>query len=89
MAKKVKFQPNHSNIRAFLRGQGIAGMQLRAMVQKTTDEVTTRAGRSEGFGGQVNVGRDRIRGTVMAETAAAKRSQAKNHDLERAVGGGV
>lgn len=83
----MKFKPNHANIGAFLRGQGAAGMPVRAMIEQATDTVSART--PDGFGGQVNVGADRVRGTVMAETAGAKRSQAMNHDLERAIGGGL
>lgn len=81
MAKKVTFKPNSASIAAFMRS---AKVQL--MVEEAGDTVADRAG--PGFGSQVNVG-TRARATVMTETYEARRSQAVNHDIERAVGGGA
>lgn len=78
---KVRFQPNRKGATALLKSA-----EVQRMLQRTGDAVALRAG--DGFGNQVNVG-TRARATVMTETAKAKRSQAKNHDLERAIGGGI
>lgn len=81
MAKKVTFKPNSANIAAFLRSTDV-----QALVREAGDKIADRAG--PGFGSQVNVG-TRARSTVMAETDEARRSQAANHDIERAIGGGL
>lgn len=76
----VKFQPNHEGIATFLRSRGV-----QDMLAAQAEEVRDRAG--DGFDVQVNVG-TRARATVMAKTLEAKRRQARDHVLERAVGGG-
>jgi len=62
---------------------------MEQFITEVGDYVAHTAG--EGFDVQVTVGKGskgRVRATVMAETEEAKISQARNHDLERAVGGG-
>lgn len=77
-----RFQPNRKGIEAFLKSA-----EMQTYLGEISKNVANRAG--PGFGAQVNVGKDRARGTVMAETTEAKLSQARNHDIERAIGGGM
>lgn len=77
----VKFKPNSAGIRDFLKSK-----RVQDMLQEVGEPVQSRAG--TGFSLQVNVGGDRARATVLAETPQAKRRQARDHVLERAVGGG-
>lgn len=79
MSVKVKF--SKSEIERLLKGEAVQGLLAR----KAAD-VAARAG--EGFTSGVRVGRDRARAYVVPETSKARRNQAKNHVLERAVGGG-
>lgn len=76
----VKFKPNSAGIRDFLKSK-----QVQEMLAAEAEKVRSRAG--DGFTAQVNVG-TRARATVLAETPQAKRRQARDHILERAVGGG-
>lgn len=78
---KSAFVPNKAGIAAFLKSQEVASL-LRA----EADGVAARAG--PGFEVQVNVGRDRVRATVMAATREARLLQAREHVLEEALGVG-
>lgn len=78
----MKFVPNKREMDAFLKSP-----QVQAMLAEAGETIANRAG--EGFGSQVNVGADRARATVMAETYEAKIRQAREHALERAVGEGI
>jgi hypothetical protein len=83
----VKFTPNLREMERFLKSA-----QMQKFVGDVGDKVAQRAG--DGFGSQVNVGdggkrAGRARATVMAETADAKRRQARDHVLERAIGQGL
>lgn len=77
----VKFKPNKQTAEAILKGS-----EVQALLARKAADVATRAG--EGFTSGVRVGRDRARAYVVPETSKARRNQAKNHVLERAVGGG-
>lgn len=77
----MTFKANSKNIEAFLKGPAV-----RAMIESTTGAVAGRAG--DGFSGRVTQGRDRVRGAVSATTADARLRQARDHVIERAVGGG-
>ena len=79
---KIRFKRDSREIEAFLKSAGV-----QAMLADAGETIAGRAG--EGFGSQVNVGRDRARATVMAETPEARVRQARDHALERAVGGGL
>lgn len=78
----IRFQPNRRELAAFLKS-----VEVQGMLAEAGETIARRAG--VGFGSQVNVGRDRARATVMAETPEAKVRQARDHALERAVGGGL
>lgn len=80
----VKFYPNKSGMEAFLKSE-----EMQRYIEEVGNYVAHTAG--EGYGVQMTVGpgpKGRARATVMAETEEAKISQARNHDLERALGGG-
>lgn len=77
----VKFKPNKRTAEAILKGP-----EVRALLARKAAEVASRAG--EGFTSGVRVGKDRARAYVLPETYKARRRQARDHVLERAVGRG-
>lgn len=77
----VKFKPNKRTAEAILKGSGV-----QALLARKAAEVASRAG--EGFTSGVRVGKDRARAYVLPETYKARKNQARNHVLERAVGRG-
>lgn len=77
----VKFKPNKRTAEAILKGP-----EVQALLARKAAEVTSRAG--EGFTSGVRVGKDRARAYVLPETYKARKNQARNHVLERAVGRG-
>lgn len=77
----VKFKPNKRTAEAILKGP-----EVQALLAKKAAEVASRAG--EGFTSGVRVGKDRARAYVLPETYKARKNQARNHVLERAVGRG-
>lgn len=77
----VKFKPNKRTAEAILKGS-----EVQALLARKAAEVASRAG--EGFTSGVRVGRDRARAYVLPETYKARKNQARNHVLERAVGRG-
>lgn len=77
----VKFKPNKRTAKAILQGS-----EVQALLARKAAEVAARAG--EGFTSGVRVGKDRARAYVLPETYKARKNQARNHVLERAVGRG-
>ncbi len=77
----VKFKPNKRTAEAILKGP-----EVQALLARKAAEVASRAG--EGFTSGVRVGKDRARAYVLPETYKARKNQARNHVLERAVGRG-
>lgn len=77
----VKFKPNKRAAEAILKGS-----EVQALLARKAAEVAARAG--EGFTSGVRVGKDRARAYVLPETYKARKNQARNHVLERAVGRG-
>lgn len=77
----VKFKPNKRAAEAILKGS-----EVQALLARKAAEVASRAG--EGFTSGVRVGRDRARAYVLPETYKARKRQARDHVLERAVGRG-
>ena len=77
----VKFKPNKRAAEAVLKGS-----EVQALLARKAAEVAARAG--EGFTSGVRVGKDRARAYVLPETYKARKNQARNHVLERAVGRG-
>ncbi|WP_276739270.1 hypothetical protein [Actinomyces bouchesdurhonensis] len=77
----VKFKPNKRTAEAILKGP-----EVQALLARKAAEVAARAG--EGFTSGVRVGKDRARAYVLPETYKARKNQARNHVLERAVGRG-
>lgn len=75
----VKFKPNKRTAEAILKGP-----EVQALLARKAAEVASRAG--EGFTSGVRVGKDRARAYVLPETYKARKNQARNHVLERAVG---
>lgn len=77
----VRFKPNKRAAEAILKGS-----EVQALLARKAAEVAARAG--EGFTSGVRVGKDRARAYVLPETYKARKNQARNHVLERAVGRG-
>lgn len=77
----VRFSMKKSAVNQILKGEA-----TRALLAEYSANVRRRAG-SE-FGDSTRMGKDRVRGYVGAWSTAAKRKQAREHSLERAVGGG-
>lgn len=77
----VKFKPNKRAAEAILKGS-----EVQALLARKAAEVASRAG--EGFTSGVRVGKDRARAYVLPETYKARKRQARDHVLERAVGRG-
>lgn len=77
----VKFKPNKRTAEAILKGS-----EVQALLARKAAVVASRAG--EGFTSGVRVGKDRARAYVLPETYKARKNQARNHVLERAVGRG-
>ena len=77
----VKFKPNKRTAEAILKGP-----EVQALLARKAAAVASRAG--EGFTSGVRVGKDRARAYVLPETYQARKRQAREHVLERAVGRG-
>lgn len=60
--------------------------QMRGILGKAAESTAKKCG--DGFEPSLSVGWDRHRGRVTAKSAKAKRRQARNHVIQRAVGGG-
>jgi hypothetical protein len=78
----VTVKLNSAGIAAFLKGPDV-----QQAMRTTAERVAARAG--DGFRADTRVGKDRARGYVLADSAAARRRQAREHVLERSVGGGL
>lgn len=77
----VKFKPNKRAAEAILKGS-----EVQALLARKAAEVASRAG--EDFTSGVRVGKGRARAYVLPETYKARKRQARDHVLERAVGRG-
>lgn len=77
----VRFKPNKRTAEAILKGP-----EVQALLARKAAAVASRAG--EGFTSGVRVGKDRARAYVLPETYKARKRQARDHVLERAVGRG-
>lgn len=77
----VKFKPNKRTAEAILKGS-----EVQALLARKAAAVAARAG--DGFTSGVRVGKDRARAYVLPETYKARKRQARDHVLERAVGRG-
>ena len=78
---KVEFVIHKNGVKDLLKSQ-----EMQGMLAIKAAGIAARAG--DGFTSGVRVGSDRARAYVLPETYVARRRQAKNHLLERAVGGG-
>ena len=77
----VKYKPSKRGVAELLKSQ-----EMQDMLAIKAAGIAARAG--DGFTSGVRVGADRARAYVLPETYKARRNQAKNHALERAVGRG-
>lgn len=77
----VRFKPDKKAAEAILKGS-----EVQALLAREAAAVASRAG--EGFTSGVRVGQDRARAYVLPETYRARKRQARDHVLERAVGRG-
>ena len=79
MAEKLKL--NRSTVRALLKDP-----DLEKHLRGIADDIAARAG--DGFRASSMIGRNRARASVITETPAAMRAEAKNGTLSKAAGGG-
>lgn len=79
MALRLKL--NSGGVRAVLAEPGV-----RALVVEQTDRIARAAG--DGFGSRVDFQGDRPSGIVFTDSFRARYRQAREHRLERAIGGG-
>lgn len=77
----VNFKLDSRSINELLKSQ-----EMQNMLGAKAAEIAARAG--DGFTSGVRVGQDRARAYVLPETFRARRRQARDHVLERAVGRG-
>ena len=77
----VKYKPSKRGVAELLKSQ-----EMQDMLAAKAAVIAARAG--DGFTSGVRVGRSRARAYVLPETYRARRRQAKDHVLERAVGRG-
>lgn len=71
-----------ASVERFLKGKSV-----QDLVRSSAEKISQKAG--DGFSVELRVGSDRARAYVLASTRKAKILQARNHVLERAVGGGL
>ncbi|RLP12262.1 hypothetical protein [Propionibacterium australiense] len=83
---RVKLHLDYGAIRQVLLGQA-EGIATAEMIGNATRNVRDRAG--EGFESTLKHGPQRLSGRVWTRTAKAKAAQARNHTLEKAIGGGL
>lgn len=76
----TKFTPDAKGFEALMNSPEVA-----YLVRQKADAIADRAG--EGFGARMTYG-NRPRGYVRARDAKAYRRQARDHVLEKAIGGG-
>lgn len=74
------FALNRAGVSALLRSQGV-----QARLDETARDVASKAGK--GFGSEVVVGGTRARAYVFTNSREGRVRQAKDHSLERAIGG--
>ena len=77
----VEFKLDRGGVDELLKSQ-----EMQNMLAAKAAEIAARAG--DGFTSGVRVGEDRARAYVLPETYRARRRQARDHVLERAVGRG-
>ena len=77
----VKFKLDSKAISELIKSQ-----EMQNMLAAKAAGIAARAG--DGFTSGVRVGQDRARAYVLPETYKARRRQARDHVLERAVGRG-
>lgn len=82
MSGRVKFVPDSRAVDAFLRGP-----EATSLVRQAAASVTGRCG--DGFKTEVSYGSQRVNAIIWTGTSQARRRQASEHTLERAVGGGL
>nr|DAU73341.1 MAG TPA: type I neck protein [Caudoviricetes sp.] len=78
---KVEFVIHKNGVKDLLKSQ-----EMQNMLAIKAAGIAARAG--DGFTSGVRVGSDRARAYVLPETFKARRRQARDHVLERAVGRG-
>lgn len=78
---KVEFVIHKDGVKDLLKSQ-----EVQNMLATKAAGIAARAG--DGFTSGVRVGTDRARAYVLPETYRARRRQARDHVLERAVGKG-
>lgn len=78
---KVEFVIHKNGVKDLLKSQ-----EVQDMLAAKAAIIAARAG--DGFTSGVRVGTDRARAYVLPETFRARRRQARDHVLERAVGRG-
>lgn len=78
---KVEFVIHKNGVKDLLKSQ-----EVQDMLATKAALIAARAG--DGFTSGVRVGTDRARAYILPETYKARKSQARNHVLERAVGKG-
>lgn len=78
---EVRIELDQDGIKAFLRSAEVA-----ADIQRRCDAIAAAAG--EGMQAEVYQGRDRVRGRVWTGTYAAKRAEANDRALTRALDAG-
>jgi len=78
MANNVKIKLNRAGVKALLRSE-----EMRAICEKHASAITQRCG--EGYETDSFVGRNRVNAMVMASTYEAKRDNAENNTILKAV----
>ena len=79
MADKPRIEYNSAMFRAIL-----TGAEVRADLEDRGGRIESAAG--EGFEASTSVGANRVRVSVVAATAEARREEAENGTLSRAIG---
>lgn len=75
---KVKFKLNSAGVRNLLRSQ-----EMQTVIEGKVSEIQGRCG--NGYEQEVKVGRKRVYGQVYTDTIRAKKDNAKNNTLLKAV----
>lgn len=82
---KAEAKLDKAGVRAVLRGQGDAA-GVTAAVRRSLERIAAAAG--PGHSVRVRVGRNRVRGTVTTSSLKARRNQARDRTLTRALDAG-
>lgn len=77
----VRFKPRRAGAAELLKSRAV-----HDMLAARAADVAARAG--DGFSSTIKYGKDRVRAYVFPDDFKARRRQARDHVLERAVGGG-